>query len=261
VITDKMQAGEVRRNIEYSRADGQRLLLDVLPPAGAGPFRAAIIVHGGAWVAGDRKLNVEPLFRPLVESGFVCFSISYRLAKQIFLLGAAVEDVEQAIRYVRAHSTEYKVDSDKIVLVGESAGGQLAAMAALGKSGATVRAVVGLYAPTDLEQLAHTSPMIPEMVRQAGTGWEGTILARLRELSPIRHIHAGIPPFLLIHGSADPLVPFEQSQNMCRAIRKIGGECDLVAVKGGGHGVRRWESAGLTSYKDLMVGWLNKRVA
>ena len=256
-----MQAGEVRRNIEYGHAGGQSLLLDVMSPAGPGPFRAAIVVHGGAWVAGDRKWNVEPLFRPLVEAGFVCFSISYRLAKQIFLLGAAVEDVEQAIRYVGAHSPEYKVDSGKIVLVGESAGGQLAAMAALGKNGSAIKAAVGLYAPTDLEGLAHSSPILPEMFRQAGTPWEGHILARLRELSPVRHVHSGIPPFLLIHGTADALVPFEQSQTMCKAIRKIGGECDLLAVKGGAHGLRRWESAGLTSYKDLMVGWLNKRVA
>jgi acetyl esterase len=251
----------VPTNIEYGRAGGQSLRLDAWSPDGTGPFRAAIIVHGGGWVAGDRRWNVEPLFRPLMEGGFVCFSISYRLAKQIFLLGAAVEDVEQAIRYVRANSPEFKVDRDKIVLVGESAGGQLAAMAGLGKNGSSVKAVVGLYAPTDLDRLARGSPMIPEMFREAGRPWEATILARLGELSPLRHVRSGIPPFLLIHGTADAVVPFDQSQNMCRAIRKVGGECDLLAVKGGGHGLRGWESAGLTSYKDLMVGWLNKRVA
>jgi acetyl esterase len=256
-----MQAGRVRRNIEYGRAGGQSLQLDALLPTGTGPFRAAIVVHGGAWVAGDRGWNVEPLFQPLVEAGFVCFSISYRLATQIFLVGAAVEDVEQAIGYVTAHAPEFEVDSGKIVLIGESAGGQLAAMAALGKNGSAIKAVVGLYAPSDLEQLAQTSPMITEMLRGVGAPWDATIRARLRELSPLRHIRSGIPPFLLIHGTADALVPFDQSQNMCREIRKAGGECDLLAVKGGGHGLRRWESAGLTSYKALMVGWLNKRVA
>ena len=66
---------------------------------------------------------------------------------------------------------------------------------------------------------------------------------------------------LLIHGTADALTPFEQSRNMCRAIRNVGAQCDLLAVKGGGHGLRRWESAGLTSYKRLMIGWLEKRLA
>ena len=68
-------------------------------------------------------------------------------------------------------------------------------------------------------------------------------------------------PTLVIHGTADPIVPFEQSRSMCKAIRNAGGECDLLAVKGGGHGMRGWESAGLTSYKRLMIDWLQKRLA
>jgi alpha-L-fucosidase 2 len=233
---------QILRDIEYGQAGGHSLRLDAHLPEGAGPFPVAIVVHGGGWVAGDRRSNVEPLFQPLVDGGFACFSISYRLARDPSLLGAAIEDVEQAIRYVQAHS------SGRIALVGESAGGQLAAMAALGKSGSAVRAVVALYAPADLEQLAPAMP------------WTGAVLARLRELSPIHRVREGMPPFLLIHGTADPLVLFEQSRNMCRAIRKAGGHCDLIAVKGGGHGLRRWESAGLTSYKRLMVDWLQKRL-
>src|SRR5258705_13930349 len=98
------QAAEVRRNIEYGRAGGQSLQLDAFIPEGAGPFPAAIIVHGGGWVAGDRRWNVEPLFAPLREAGFVCLSISYRLANQIAIFGAAVEDVEMAVGYVQSHA-------------------------------------------------------------------------------------------------------------------------------------------------------------
>jgi acetyl esterase len=244
-------AGEVRRNLEYGRAGGQSLKFDAFLPDGTGPFPAAIIVHGGGWMAGDRVLSVEPLFQPLVEAGFACFSISYRLATQIALLGAAIEDVEQAVRYVRTNARQFNVDHERVVLVGESAGGQLAAMAALRHSGADVKAVVALYAPTNLEQ-------IPEPFRQAvqGTPWEGVLLQRLRELSPFQYVRKGMPPFLLIHGTDDALVPFDQSRNMCRAIRNVGGECDLLSVNGGVHGLRRWESAGLTSYKRLMTGWL-----
>jgi acetyl esterase len=252
----------VRHNIEYGRAGGQSLQLDAFLPEGVGPFPVAIIVHGGGWVAGDRKSNVEPLFQPLVDGGFVCFSISYRLAKDLSVLGAAVEDVEQAIRYVQAHCAEFSGNRDRIALVGESAGGQLAAMAALGKGGSAIKAVLSLYAPTDLIQLARDSKVIPEPFRQAvqGAPWAGVVLARLRQLSPINHVRSGMPPFLLIHGTADPLVPFEQSRSMCRAIRNAGGVCDLLAVKGGGHGMRGWESAGLTSYKRLMIEWLQKRL-
>jgi alpha-L-fucosidase 2 len=263
VTLNEITAGDVRRDIEYGRAGGQSLQLDAFLPEGTGPFPAAIIVHGGGWVAGDRRWNVEPLFRPLVEGGFVCFSISYRLAKQMSGFGAAIEDVEQAIRYVRAHSPAFKGDRDKIALVGESAGGQLATMAALGKNGSAIKAVLSLYAPTDLEQLARDSSVIPEPFRHAlqGSTWAGTVLARLRELSPVHHVRSGMPPFLLIHGTADALVPFEHSRNMCRAIRNAGGACDLLAVKSGGHGLRGWDAAGLTRYKRLMIDWLHKRLS
>src|SRR5258706_8103080 len=80
------------RNIEYGRADGQSLQLDAFVPEGVTPFPAAILVHGGGWVAGDRYLSVEPLFRPLLDAGIACFSISYRLAGQMSIFGAAVED-------------------------------------------------------------------------------------------------------------------------------------------------------------------------
>lgn len=249
--------------MEYGRAGGHSLRLDAFVPKGPGPFPAAIIVHGGGWVAGDRSWNVEPLFRPLSDAGLAWFSISYRLAKHGSVFGEAVEDVEQAIRYVHTQALDFSVDANRIALVGESAGGQLAAMAALGKTGSAVRAVISLYAPMDLEQLSRDSKVVPEPFRRAmqGTPWAGNVLARLRELSPVRHVRSGMPPFLLIHGTADTLVPFDQSRNMCRAIRSVGGECDLLAVKAGGHGLRWWESAGLTSYKRLMIAWLRQHIA
>ncbi len=258
MLIDQAPAREVR-NIEYSRG----LQMDAYMPDGPGPFPAAVIVHGGGWVAGDRRWNVEPLFRPLHEAGVACFSISYRLATDPSLFGVAIDDVAEAIRYVRGHALEFKVDPARIALVGESAGGQLASMAALRQSGSTVKAVVALYSPADLEQLAQASQALPAPFRLAmqGTPWEGLIRTRLQELSPMRHVRNGMPPFLLIHGTADMLVPFEQSERMCRAIRQVGAVCDLIAVKGGGHGLRWWESAGLTSYKNLMTRWLRMSLA
>src|SRR5436190_22953314 len=109
---------ESRRNIEYGQADGQSLRLDVFLPQVAGPHPGAILVHGGGWVTGDRRWNVEPLFDPLLESGVACFSISYRLAESIASFGAAVEDVESAVRYLREHAGEFGVDRERLALVG-----------------------------------------------------------------------------------------------------------------------------------------------
>ncbi len=140
-------ATEIHKGIEYSRVEGMSLRLDASIPDGDGPFPAAIIVHGGGWVRGDRRIDVAPLFKPLSEAGIAWFSISYRLASDPLHFGVAIDDVTAAIRFVKDHAAEYRIDPDRMALIGESAGGQLAGMAA---STSAVRAVVLLYAPTDL---------------------------------------------------------------------------------------------------------------
>src|ERR1700722_739422 len=103
---------EYRENVEYGRAGDSSLRLDAHVPDGPGPFPAAIIVHGGAWVTGDRKRSVEPLFQPLSSHGFAWFSISYRLANDsssggfapALMLGTQIDDVRQAVAYVRSHA-------------------------------------------------------------------------------------------------------------------------------------------------------------
>jgi acetyl esterase len=249
-------------NIEYAQVNGAGLFLDADIPEGAGPFPAAIIVHGGGWVRGDRRVDVNPLFAPLSRAGIAWFSIDYRLASDISQFGTAIEDVENAIRFVKAHAKEYRIDANRIALIGESAGGQLAAMAALDPApGAQVMAVVALYAPTDLVKLAKTSEFVPKQIRDslAGTPFEDLLLARLGQLSPIDNVKPGVPPFLLIHGTEDALVPFSQSRAMCDRMTAAGASCELFPVRGGGHGIRWWESARpaeAEAYKREMVTWL-----
>jgi alpha-L-fucosidase 2 len=266
--------GEVLENIEYGRAGDFSLRMDAHIPNGVGPFPAAIIVHGGGWVRGDRRMGVEPLFKPLSDGGFAWFSISYRLVNDVtgsiarafptsLFLGGAVQDVRQAIAHVKAHARDYKTDPNRIVLIGESAGAQLASMAALkpDANGAVV-AVVALYGPSDLVALAKTVRQIPDSLRRAvaSTPWVGLLLAGLRNQSPINYVHKDIPPFLLIHGTADTLVPFDQSVQMCRKVLEAGAFCELYPVQGAGHGIRWWESVHLTAYKQHMIAWLEKQL-
>jgi alpha-L-fucosidase 2 len=253
-------------DVEFSRPGDVRLAFDAAVPQTSDPCPVIIVVHGGGWVRGDRRTEVQPLFKPLSDAGFAWFSISYRLINDIAQFGAAVDDVETAIRFIKSHAAQYRIDPDRIALVGESAGGQLAAMAALtGNAESRVNAVVALYAPTDLAALAKDSKYVPQWIRDnvRGTPWEGLILARLRQLSPIEHVYRGMPPFLLIHGTADTLVPFEQSRAMCERMRAAGASCELYPVRGAGHGIRWWESSGpLTqAYKHEMVRWLKEHLS
>ncbi|MFL6353017.1 MAG: alpha/beta hydrolase fold domain-containing protein [Bryobacteraceae bacterium] len=261
----ELHAARQEGDIEYARVSGVSLRMDASIPAGAKRSPAVIIVHGGAWVAGDRKFNVQPLFQPLTDAGFAWFSISYRLATDITQFGAAVSDVREAIRFVKSHAAEYHIDPDEMALIGESAGGQLAAMAVLrGGPDTSVKAVVALYTPSDLVSLAKDSTYIPASVRNSvrGTPFEALVLAGLAQLSPINNVGPGMPPFLFIHGTADSMVPFTQSQEMCNRMQQAGASCELYPVVGGGHGMRWWESSPrlATGYKRKIIDWLRQEL-
>ncbi len=250
-------------DIEYARVDGDSLRMDAALPATTEKTPAVIIVHGGGWVRGDRRVDVQPLFKPLSDAGFAWFSISYRLATDVTQFGVAITDVQNAVVYVRSHAAEYNIDPGKIALIGESAGGQLAAMAALRGHGDTaVRAVVALYTPSDLVRLVKNSNYIPARIRNSvnGTPWESLIMAGLTQLSPIDNVRRDMPPFLFIHGTDDSLVPFEQSREMCERMKSAGASCEIYPVVGAGHGIRWWESSpGLAAaYKHKMVDWLRQ---
>jgi len=238
-------------------------MMDVALPASHDPTAAVIIVHGGGWVRGDRRVDVRPLFQPLSEAGMAWFSISYRLVTDVSQFGVAIDDVESAVQFVKAHAAEYNVDPERIALLGESAGGQLAAMATLrGGTAASVRAVVAFYTPTDLVSLIKNSDYIPAQIRSrvVGTPWERLVLAGLAQLSPVENVRREMPPFLFIHGTADSLVPFSQSTNMCDRMREAGASCAVYPVEGAGHGIRWWSQSERGRAGQKMVEWLGREL-
>lgn len=251
-------------DIVYSQPGGIDLLMDAALPDSSVPTPAVIIVHGGGWVQGDRRVDVRPLFEPLSDAGFAWFSISYRLVKDVTQFGVAINDVEAAVRYVKSHAVEFNIDPDRIALIGESAGGQLAAMAALrGGEAASVKAVVAFYTPTDLVSLIRNSNFIPPQIRDSviGTPWERLVITGLAQLSPMENIRPNMPPFLFIHGTDDPLVPLNQSVNMCDRMRKAGATCDVYPVEGAGHGIRWWRSSSRAAAETKMVDWLDRKLS
>lgn len=244
------------QDIEYAKAGGTRLLLDAFLPESDTATDAVIIVHGGGWVRGDRRTEVRPLFQPLADAGIAWFSIDYRLARNVTDFGVAVADVQAAIRFIKSRSREYNINPSRIAIVGESAGGQLAAMAILtGGRDVSVDAFVGLYVPSDLVTLMREANYLPEDLKRfvVGKPWENLVLSRIKKLSPLQNLAPGMPPTLLIHGTADPLVPFTQSENLRDRILATGGTCHLHPVVGAGHGIQWWSDR---TYMQILVNWL-----
>ncbi len=249
----------VKRDIEYSRPqDAPPLHLDARLPEGAGPFPAAILVHGGGFVGGPRQPLLKPLYLPINNAGIAWFTIDYRVAPA-HVFPAAVNDVEAAVRFVREHATEYNVDPNRIALIGDSAGGHLVAYAGASKDKATrVSAVVSFYGPHDFTR--NGTERLSQAARTfLGLGAEASADARRRlfEASPVSQVRRGMPPYLLIHGTADKVVPFAQSEEMCARMRSVGASCELIPVPGAGHGLLTWEGhPEQEAYKPKMVEWL-----
>ena len=227
----------LQTDIEFAKAGEVSLTLDAFVPEGTGPFPTCILVHGGGFIRGDKQSYVKPLFEPLSKAGFVWFTINYRLAPQ-HRWPACAEDVETAIRWVKAHAKEYKVDVARIALIGESAGGHLVSYVGTRTKGDTrVAAVVPFYAPHDLElQVKHRNMLGESMTALLGlTELNDDAWKRLREVSPRSYVHKGMPPFLLIHGDKDPTVPFEQSTRFQKQMQDAGDQRDLITIPEGVH--------------------------
>jgi alpha-L-fucosidase 2 len=236
--------------------------MDAHIPPGRGPHAAVILVHGGGWSAGSKQANfIQPLFQPLDESGLAWFSIDYRLAPK-HPYPAAVRDVEESIRYIKAHANEFRIDPKRIALMGESAGGHLVALVATRATPETrVAAVVPFYGAFDLEALLAGK----KEVSKGMTGFLGITdlseksRAVLREASAATYVKKGLPPFLLIHGTKDEAVPYDQSVKFNTQLKAAGVKSEFYTVENGIHGVINWEKVPEQhSYKPVMVKWLRE---
>lgn len=251
-------------DIEYANVAGESLKLDAYVPDGAGPFPAVVLVHGGGWTAGDKsggpkKALIAPMHEPLERAGFAWFSINYRLAPK-HRYPACIDDVETAIRWVKAHAAEFRIDPQRIALSGESAGGHLVALAAMRADESTrLAAIVPFYGVFDLAaRVKPGEPLMPNYIALFGRNTaDEPMLALLREASPLMHVRPGLPPFLLVHGTADSRVAFEQSIAMQAALKSAGVACELLAIQGGEHGMAGWKAVA-PDYRERVVEWLRR---
>ena len=221
------------RDVVYAPRDTGDLKLDIYLPRGPGPFPVVIWVHGGGWLEGNRD---NPPGTALLSRGFALVSIDYRLS-QVAKFPAQIDDMKDAVRFLRANAEKYNLDPTRFAAWGGSAGGHLVSLLAgdIHSDDTTkVQAVIDFFGPADF------------------TGnWPGngdTAVARLlgktpsadpalaKSASPVHRVHAAMPPVLIVHGDRDRVVPLSQSEQFRDAIQKIGGKVEMYVVKGGGHG-------------------------
>ena len=245
------------RDLAYAEVGGRVLRLDLyLPAEPASPPPLVAWVHGGAWRAGSKARC--PLVW-MVERGFAVASVQYRLS-DVATFPAQIHDLKGAIRWLRANAATYGYDAERIGAAGASAGGHLVAL--LGTSGgiealegdvggnpgpsSRVQAVYDLFGPADLTGIPANVPGFaenPVTLLLGGTPAEVPETARLA--SPVSHVTADDPAFLIAHGTEDPLVPVAQSRLLDDRLRAAGVESTLVILEGAGHGGPTFQTAEL----------------
>ena len=219
---------EVVRNVEFWAGEGHPLRLDVYRPKVAGPRRPAIVqVHGGAWFLGFKEYQGIPLLTHLAAQGWVGFNVDYRLSPRA-TWPAHLIDVKRAIAWVREHADEYGVDPDFIVVTGGSAGGHLAAMVGLTagdpeyqpgfeQADTSVCAAVVFYGVLDLKNPNYRGLLERVVLKQRFAAHPEAFV----RASPIDRVHAGAPPFLVVHGSRDTLCSVKDARRFVAALRAV----------------------------------------
>jgi acetyl esterase/lipase len=235
----------IQRDLVYKRVNGAVLTLDLYCPGKVSGLLPVIVwIHGGGWSKG-RKEQCPAV--SLVQDGYAVASIDYRLTG-VAPFPAQIEDCKAAVRWLRANAAKYNLDADRIGVWGMSAGGHLAAL--LGTSGGVpelegsgdnmqfssrVQAVCDVAGPADLPALTNLGPKRVFAIEGLLGGPLEKDKAKAIAASPIHYVSKDDPPFLIVHGEADRVVPVEQSQRFYEELRKAGVNATLKILPHVGH--------------------------
>lgn len=222
-------------NVPYCGAENRLQKLDVYTPSYMdGPTPVVLYIHGGSWSNGS-KVNhyVADFGAEIVRSGMSFVSVNYRLAPAS-KYPAQNDDITCALGYLQSHAHRLNIDTSRIALMGDSAGGQLAAMAAFTSPRAqSVKAVVEFYGPSDIwAQITRTPRADKGAINYIGSRDNRTLADRA---SPLRTVAARRPAFLLFHGVNDRIVHYDQSTNFANKLRQANVEVTLVPVQNANH--------------------------
>ncbi|MEZ0386196.1 MAG: alpha/beta hydrolase fold domain-containing protein [Verrucomicrobium sp.] len=231
----KVTGEKVHRNLTFAQTPQKDLRLDLYVPPSDHPVPVVVWIFGGSWKLGSKGFHVN--VRDLTKHGIAVASIQYRYSQEA-VYPAQLEDCNAAVQWLRKHGASYGLDTQKIGLSGESAGGHLAALVGIKTGRPEVKAVCALYPPTDLVKLGRkfAKPGKLSDVDKLLGGPVDSRLALARDASPALQVTAKAPPFLIYHANGDPLVPLDQSQMLDHRLRQAGVESLLIVV----HQDRHW---------------------
>jgi acetyl esterase/lipase len=243
------------RDLAYVTNGHERQQLDLYLPDQGEKHPLIIWVHGGAFRVGSKEGNEnDPVPTHYVAQGYAVASLNYRLSQHA-IFPAQIQDCKAAVRWLRAHAAQYKLDPNRFAAWGPSAGGHLVAM--LGTTGhvtefevgehldlsSRVQCVVDYFGPTDFlrmdtqrppDGMIHDTPDSPESQLVGGPIQENP--EKTARANPITYVTADAPPFLVVHGNQDPLVPYQQSVLLVNALIVAGVDVTFYTVIGAGHG-------------------------
>jgi acetyl esterase/lipase len=244
---------EVLEDVVFGTVGGKELHVDIARPKQppAEPMPAVLLIHGGGWSGGTHK-GYAPMW--LAEHGYFTASVEYRLSGEA-PWPAQIEDCKLAVRWLRANAEKYHVNPDRIGCMGHSAGGHL--VACLGTLGAEsaldgaggypgvssrVQAVVDEAGPVDFTlegrpTIGTETKDHPGLIKLFGGSFAEKADA-WRQASAALHVSADTPPFLILHGENDHLVPIAQAEHMLAALKAAAIPVELIRVKNAGHGLR-----------------------
>lgn len=246
----RLYGARLKKNLVFGNADGYALKMDLIYSDKRSELPSPVLVwiHGGAW--SDHELDRN--YRPEVEllrfaaKGYVVACIDYRLSDEA-PFPAQIQDCKCAIRFLRAHAKTWNLDPERIGVWGESAGGHLVNLLGStqgreeleGASGwqeysSHVNAVCTWYSPVDIRNMELSEGSILDAL--LGHPCEQERDQKVQAANPISYLHPNMPPFLIMHGSADPLVPIEQSRILYQRLIEMGCSAELHIMDGQGHG-------------------------
>lgn len=248
------QFKETRLNIPYTGTGNVRQALDIVYPSrGQAPYKTIVLVHGGDWLIGSKEAeSIASVFQATTQ-GYAIVSINYRLANEV-LWPKPLHDAKAAIRFIRANADKYRLDTEKIVAWGESAGGHMVEM--LGATNgrpefedltmgnadfsSAVQGVIAWYPVSDIGGLTDTGTPPADAIMGYDVRADRD---RNHDANPIDLVTKDFPPLLLVHGSEDAIVPYQQSLDMQKKVKEQTGiEPRLITFMGAAHGDARIKS-------------------